>query len=200
MAIGCCLDSCIWSELGSRWPLSGGSYVYLSELFPNPFGRLMAFLFCWQFLVTSPMEIASGFIAIAQYFQYITEDDDYWRQSLVAASLCVLNVALLYQGVEDIGRVTMFLWACAVCSISFTLVAGFSNFHPGYLAPPPGAFASGPSALLLGIGAAARYGVYDFTGYYTMSVKWAAKCKTQGKTSPSNSLSKKNISIQKQQT
>eukprot|EP00397_Hematodinium_sp_SG-2012_P018815 GEMP01019294.1.p1 GENE.GEMP01019294.1~~GEMP01019294.1.p1 ORF type:complete len:525 (+),score=89.34 GEMP01019294.1:45-1619(+) len=164
-AIGCCLDSCIWAELGSRWPVSGGSYVYLSELFPAPYGRMMAFLYCWQFLITAPMEIASGFIAMAQYLEYITGQDDYLIQSLVAASLCMISIALLYQGVEEIGKVTTVLWAFTVGSIVFTLALGFFNFEKNNFAIPTNAYIH-PWGFIVGIGAAARYGVYDFTGYY----------------------------------
>jgi len=164
-AIACGFDSFIWAELGSRWPMSGGSYVYLLEIFPQPYGRLMAFLYCWQFLITANMEIASGFVAIAQYMSYITDDDNYWRQSALAASLCAISVALLYQGVEEIGRVTAILWAFTVGSIVFCLVIGFSNFQSAHFEAPEHAFSNIP-ALLIGIGTAARYGVYDFTGYY----------------------------------
>ena len=56
-------DSMIWSELGAAFPGSGGSYVYLREGFGREtWGRLMAFLFIWQFLLSGPLEIASGYI------------------------------------------------------------------------------------------------------------------------------------------
>src|SRR5215212_4647315 len=43
-------DGLIWSELGASMPGSGGSYVYLREAFGRRrFGRLVAFLFIWQF-------------------------------------------------------------------------------------------------------------------------------------------------------
>src|SRR6187401_420085 len=58
-------DGMMWSELGAAMPRSGGSYGYLREAFGREsFGRLMAFLFIWQFIVTGPLEIASGFIGI----------------------------------------------------------------------------------------------------------------------------------------
>ena len=52
-------DGMIWSELGAALPGSGGSYLYLREGFgPQAFGRLMGFLFIWQFLFSAPLEIA----------------------------------------------------------------------------------------------------------------------------------------------
>src|ERR1043166_1449269 len=45
-------DSLVWSELGAAMPGSGGSYIYLREAFGRErWGRLMAFLFIWQFIL-----------------------------------------------------------------------------------------------------------------------------------------------------
>ncbi len=38
------------------------------------FGRLMAFLFIWQFILSGPLEIASGYIGFANYARYIWPD------------------------------------------------------------------------------------------------------------------------------
>ncbi|HLJ94031.1 MAG TPA: APC family permease, partial [Gemmataceae bacterium] len=62
------VDGMIWSELGAALPGSGGSYLYLLEGYGRQrWGRLMAFLFIWQFLISGPLELATGFIAIAQF-------------------------------------------------------------------------------------------------------------------------------------
>src|SRR5205807_7033712 len=62
------LDGMIWSELGAALPGSGGSYLYLLESYGrNRWGRLMAFLFIWQFLISGPLEVASALIAITQF-------------------------------------------------------------------------------------------------------------------------------------
>ena len=58
------VDCLVWSELGAANPSSGGSYIYLLQCYgPKRWGRLMAFLFIWQFLLSGPLEIASGLIA-----------------------------------------------------------------------------------------------------------------------------------------
>ena len=50
------------ARLGRLVPVSAG------ELRPRRrWGRLMAFLFIWQFLLSGPLEIASGLIAMAQF-------------------------------------------------------------------------------------------------------------------------------------
>src|SRR5256885_9414121 len=68
-------DGMIWSELGAAMPGSGGSYIYLREGFGREtFGRLMGFLFIWQFILSGPLEIASGYIGFTQYLGYIWQD------------------------------------------------------------------------------------------------------------------------------
>src|SRR5512141_3299223 len=65
-------DGMVWSELGAAMPGSGGSFHYLREAFGREkFGRLMAFLFVWQFVLSGPLEIASGYIGFVQYAKYI---------------------------------------------------------------------------------------------------------------------------------
>src|SRR6516165_12663057 len=62
------MDSLIWGELGATFPGSGGSYLYLLECYGRErWGRLMAFLFIWQFLISGPLEVASGLIATDQF-------------------------------------------------------------------------------------------------------------------------------------
>src|SRR5438067_260681 len=66
------VDGMVWSELAAAMPGSGGTYVYLREAFgPRGFGRLMAFLFIWQFILSGPLEIASGIIGMQEYVQYV---------------------------------------------------------------------------------------------------------------------------------
>src|SRR5215207_3547364 len=65
-------DGLVWSELGAAMPGSGGSYRYLREGFGRErWGRLVAFLFIWQFILSGPLEIASGYIGFSQYLQYV---------------------------------------------------------------------------------------------------------------------------------
>jgi len=50
-------DGLVWSELGAALPGSGGSYRFLHEGFGRErWGRLLAFLFIWQFLLSGPLE------------------------------------------------------------------------------------------------------------------------------------------------
>src|SRR5437879_11782888 len=65
-------DGMVWSELGAAMPGSGGSFHYLREAFGRErFGRLMAFLFVWQFVLSGPREISSGYIRCANYTSFL---------------------------------------------------------------------------------------------------------------------------------
>src|SRR6266436_2956442 len=65
-------DGMVWAELGAAMPGSGGSYVYLREGFGREkWGRLMAFLFIWQMIISGPLEIGSGLIGFKEYLKYV---------------------------------------------------------------------------------------------------------------------------------
>src|SRR5262249_59478798 len=84
-------DGQVWSELGAAWPGSGGSYRFLREAYgPQSWGRLMAFLFIWQFLLSGPLEVASGMIGFAQYATYLLPAMTSSRMHFLAAGVGVV--------------------------------------------------------------------------------------------------------------
>src|SRR5439155_5091899 len=104
-------DGMVWSELGAAMPGSGGSYVYLRQAFGREtFGRLMAFLFIWQFILSGPLEIASGYIGFAQYFSYLWPGMTALHTNLLIAGIGTLNMVLLYRQITSIGKITVALW------------------------------------------------------------------------------------------
>ncbi len=69
------LDGMVWAELGAAMPGSGGSYIYLLESYGrSKLGRAMAFLFIWQFLISGPLELGSGLIAMGTFAGSLTPD------------------------------------------------------------------------------------------------------------------------------
>src|SRR3954453_1162747 len=61
-------DGMIWGELGAALPAAGGSYHFLLESYGRSrWGRLMAFLFVWQILISGPLEVGSGLVLAAQF-------------------------------------------------------------------------------------------------------------------------------------
>ena len=80
-------DGLIWSELGAALPGSGGSYHFLREAYGHQtWGRFMAFLFIWQFVLSGPLEVASGMIGIGNYSSYLWPGLTVLGQHYVAAA------------------------------------------------------------------------------------------------------------------
>src|SRR5438105_2553163 len=68
-------DGMVWGELGAALPASGGSYHFLLESYGrSKWGRLMAFLFVWQILISGPLEVGSGLVAAAQFSTAISPE------------------------------------------------------------------------------------------------------------------------------
>lgn len=160
-------DGMIWSELGAAMPGSGGSYVYLREGFGRQtWGRLMAFLFIWQFILSGPLEIASGLIGFSQYIGYLWPNITPLQTKLVAVGIGVLTIALLYRRIEFIGKITVSLWIGTLLTAGAVIVTGAMHFDPKLAFDfPPGAF-NFSWGFLWGLGMASRIGIYDYLGYY----------------------------------
>jgi amino acid transporter len=160
-------DSMVWSELGAAMPASGGSFGYLREAFGREtFGRLMAFLFVWQFILSGPLEIASGYIGFAQYLSYIWHGLSPRTLFAAAGAVGLLNVALLYRRITSIAKITVSLWAGTLATTVGVIATGLFRFDSRVAFDfPPGAF-DFSLGFLIGLGAAARIGVYDYLGYY----------------------------------
>jgi amino acid transporter len=160
-------DGMVWSELGAAMPGSGGSFHYLREAFGRErVGRLMAFLFVWQFVLSGPFEIASGYIGFASYASYI------WtgltRPGVIALVTVVgaINVLLLYRRIHSIARITVSLWIGTLVTVLGVIVTGALHFDARVAFDfPPGAFTFS-LGFFLGLGAASRIGIYDYLGYY----------------------------------
>ncbi len=160
-------DGMIWSELGAAMPGSGGSYVYLREGYGREtFGRLMGFLFIWQFILSGPLEIASGYIGFTQYLGYIWTGITKVQSNVVIALLGLLNIVLLYRKITFIGKLTVSLWVGTILTAIAVIVTGALHFDRRLaLDFPPGAF-NFSLGFLFGLGAAARIGIFDYLGYY----------------------------------
>lgn len=167
-ALACTCDSYIWSELGSLFPKSGGTLVYFEEAFgKKKWGRLFSFLFVWQFVISGPMEIASGFLAIASYMDYIWDMTDL-QESLLAASFAIVAMALVYFGADQVDSISVILWVGSLIAIIFTLWVGLSHFAPEKLEADADVWDNTPK-LLWSLGSAMRFGIYDFMGYYDIN-------------------------------
>ncbi|MCC7375333.1 MAG: amino acid permease [Verrucomicrobiales bacterium] len=160
-------DGLIWSELGAAMPGSGGSYVYLREGFGrNTWGRLMAFLFIWQFILSGPLEIASGYIGMAQYMKYVWPGMTRTQELGVCLVAGLAALALLYRRIQSIAWITVCLWIGTLLTVVIVIGSGMANFSAARAFDfPPDAFKF-TTGFFLGLGAAARIGIYDYLGYY----------------------------------
>ena len=160
-------DGMVWSELGAALPGSGGSFGYLRHGYgAGTVGRLMGFLFVWQFVLSGPLEIASGYIGFSQYLGYIWKGITARQTILVVTAIGIFNIALLYRRITSIAAITLTLWAGTILTVVVVIVTGVLHFDPRVAFDfPPGAFTFS-IGFFLGLGAASRIGVYDYLGYY----------------------------------
>jgi amino acid transporter len=64
-------DGMVWSELAALFPGSGGTYHFFDAAFGDSRpGRLLKFLFVWQFAFSAPLEVASAAIGLTMYLGY----------------------------------------------------------------------------------------------------------------------------------
>src|SRR5262245_39107300 len=154
LGIAAC-DGLVWSELGAMMPGSGGSYVYLRDGFGREtLGRAMAFLFIWQFLLSGPLEIASGYIGFAQYTAYLGPGLGANANRLIMAGVGTLIVVLLYRRITEIGRITVLLWVGTLLTVGTVIASGPIRFDPKLAFDfPPGAF-SCSLGFFMGLGSA----------------------------------------------
>lgn len=161
-------DGMIWCELGAAMPGSGGSYLYLRETFgPRRWGRLMAFLFIWQFILSGPLEIASGSIGFADYSRYFFPHMAFLWHGLLAAGMALLALVLAYRRIQSVGKITVVLWAGMMITVGMTVVAGATHFsaHQAFHTGQPFHW---NGAGMMALGAAMAFVIYDFLGYYVV--------------------------------
>ncbi len=161
-------DGMIWSELGTKFPLAGGSYNFLKEAYGPKWGRLMSFLFVWQTCLQAPLVVASGAIGFAQYFSYLLPLTDI-ESKIVSGTVVVLITFLLYRNIKTVGKMAVFLWVGVIITILWIIISGFSHKQVNYSCLPSGntqSMFSMSFALLLG--QASVKTIYSYLGYYNV--------------------------------
>jgi amino acid transporter len=160
-------DGMIWAELGAAIPGSGGTYTFLREGYGRQtWGRLMAFLFIWQFILSGPLEIASGYIGFQHYASYLFPGMSRTAAVLLMIGVGALNIFVLYRRIGSIGKITVAIWSGVLLTVVAVIVTGAFNFNAKRAFDfPPNAFQFS-LGFMMGLGAAARIGIYDYLGYY----------------------------------
>jgi amino acid transporter len=160
-------DGLAWAELGSLYPGSGGTYVFLREAFGRErWGRLFAFLFSWQIVLSAPLLLASGYIGFAQYAGYLwpAAGSDAHLQGIIGAAVGVLTLVLLYRSIDVVGALGVGLAGVAIATLAAVIAAAATHFSAARAVsadPHIGFFA----ALGAGLGPALVITLYDYYGY-----------------------------------
>jgi len=179
-------DGLVWSELAASFPGSGGTYHFFDAVYgESRVGRLLKFLFVWQFLFSGPLEIATGAIGLAQYTSYLwpaLKDTAWhltatvpgagtfdwrvgWSQILAMGVLAGIT-ALAYRRIEVAGRLLVALWLGMLVTIGLVTAAGLTHFdHRLAFDFPPDAWTV-DRRLFFGLGGAIAIAMYDYLGYY----------------------------------
>jgi amino acid transporter len=186
-------DGLVWAELGAALPRAGGSYAFLREIYKPgetelqseahavsrfDAGRFLSFLYVWQLMFTAPLSMASGALGLAQYAAFLFPGlQASWHigpfvlhaTSLLAASVCLLVVALLHRGLGAIVRTAELLSVGVLLTVAGVIAVGMTHLHApllrAQLHPLSGLHGGG---LLPALGVATLITTYDYWGYYNV--------------------------------
>jgi fructoselysine transporter len=164
------IDGLIWSELGAAYPEAGGSYRFLKLAYgEHSWGRYMSFLYVWQTLIQSPLVLASGAIGFAQYFGYLVPLTEWWQPKVVAGTVVLLLIVLLYRRIEDIGKLGVALWVGVLGLMAWLIFGGLTHAnHPVALLPAGGVGALPGLLISAAMGQSAVKAIYSYLGYYNV--------------------------------
>ncbi len=158
-------DGQVWAELSTALPGEGGTYIYLREAYKKYFGKLIAFMFVWSFLLSGPFEIASGLVGMMHYvafiFPWLTETNI----RILSFSAGLLTIILHYNKIKFVGVLTVILWVIMLATVALTILVGIIHFNSANVFDIPKGWFSFSWGFLLGLGGATLIAMYDLLGY-----------------------------------
>ncbi|HEX2629670.1 MAG TPA: APC family permease [Chitinophagaceae bacterium] len=169
-AITALIDGMIWSELGAKYPLAGGTYNFHRVAFGEKGGRLMSFLFVWQTSIMAPLVLASGVIGFVSYLKYFFPEGglSYIEGKLIGVGLIMLITFCLYRKIETIGKISVFLGCVVISTILWIIFSGFTHHQVLYTAVPTNMDEFFKAAFWIALGQASGKTVYSYLGYYNV--------------------------------
>jgi amino acid transporter len=176
-------DGMVWSELAAAFPGSGGTYHFYDAAYgASRAGRMLKFLFVWQFFFSGPLEIATGAIGMVKYLGYFipvlrlaawnwgqifpgVDAPIAWGQ-VGASGAMVLVTALAYRRISVAARLMVVLWVGMLITVVWVIAAGLTHWNAGLAFDfPPGAFHV-DRRMAMGLGMALSIAMYNYFGYY----------------------------------
>jgi amino acid transporter len=176
-------DGMVWSELAAAFPGSGGTYHFYDAAYgASRVGRILKFLFVWQFFFSGPLEVASGAIGLTSYLGYFfpllsvpawnwgsvipgRNVPVVWGQ-VAAMGVMLLVTSLAYRRVSVAGKMMVVLWVGMMFTVLWVIVAAAGRFDASLAFDfPEGAFRL-DYRMTMGLGMALSLAMYNFFGYY----------------------------------
>ncbi|GMU96179.1 APC family permease [Ignavibacterium album] len=161
-------DGQVWAELSTSLRGEGGSYVYLREAYKKYFGKLIAFLFIWSFLLSGPLEIASGYVGMVHYISFIWPGLTETHIRLLAFTTGIFTIILHYNRIKFVGAITIILWIIMLITVALTIFVGITHFNPHNAFDFPDNWFSFSWGFLMGLGGSTLIAMYDLLGYYNI--------------------------------
>ena len=172
------MDGLVWAELGAMFPLAGGSYAFLREIYgaEGP-GNWLSFLYVWQVGFTAPLSIASGCIGLSSFLGV------FWPElgsapfaalpglhyaNFAAAAACLFVTALLYRNLSSITRLAWVLFVGVIAALVGVIFSGFAHSASTGGWHMPAAPALSTALALGGLAQATLITTYDYWGYYNI--------------------------------
>ena len=161
-------DGQVWAELSTSLRGEGGSYVYLREAYKKYFGKLIAFLFIWSFLLSGPLEIASGYVGMVHYISFIWPGLNEAHIRLLAFTTGIFTIILHCNRIKFVGAITIILWLIMLLTVALTILVGITHFNPHNAFDFPDNWFSFSWGFLMGLGGSTLIAMYDLLGYYNI--------------------------------
>ena len=172
-------DGLVWAELGAAFPLAGGSYAFLREIYgPDRAGNWLSFLYVWQLSFSAPLSIASGCIGLSSFLAWFWPGLDaapfsalpnLHYANLAAGAACLLVTLLLYRNLSSITRLAWVLFAGVMAAIAGVIVSGFTHAAAAGGWHMPVGPALPLSLATSGLAQATLITTYDYWGYYNIT-------------------------------
>jgi amino acid transporter len=171
-------DGLVWAELGAAFPLAGGSYAFLREIYgPKRQGNWLSFLYVWQLSFTAPLSIASGCIGLSGFLAVfwpglqavpIAVLPNLHYANFAAGATCLLVTALLYRNISSVARMAWVLFIGVMAAIAGVIFSGFAHAAAtgGWHMPAAPAVAGGVA--LGGLAQGTLLATYCYWGYYNI--------------------------------